>query len=57
MLPIPVILGQRRKLAYRRAETPCEGQHDYDRLPRGGPPASHPVMASRVVNAVPGKPC
>lgn len=46
MLPIPVTLGQCRRLAYRRAETPSEGQHDYERLPGGGPPASDPVMAS-----------
>ncbi|XP_058163815.1 periphilin-1 isoform X8 [Dasypus novemcinctus] len=43
MLHIPVILGSRRRLAYRRDEMWSEGRYDYERLPRERlPPRSHP---------------
>ncbi|XP_036745203.2 periphilin-1 isoform X14 [Manis pentadactyla] len=43
MLHIPVILGYRPRLAYRRDEMWSEGRYDYERLPRDRvPPRSHP---------------
>ncbi|KAM5251647.1 periphilin-1 isoform 9-T14 [Hipposideros larvatus] len=43
MLHIPVILGYRPRLAYRRDEMWSEGRYDYERLSRErGPPRSHP---------------
>ncbi|XP_012600693.1 periphilin-1 isoform X10 [Microcebus murinus] len=43
MLHIPVILGYRPRLAYRRDEMWSEGRYDYERLPRERvPPRSHP---------------
>ncbi|XP_045409961.1 periphilin-1 isoform X8 [Lemur catta] len=43
MLHIPVILGYRPRLAYRRDEMWSEGRYDYERLPRERVPArSHP---------------
>ncbi|XP_057557047.1 periphilin-1 isoform X6 [Hippopotamus amphibius kiboko] len=43
MLHIPVILGYRPRLAYRRDEMWSEGRFDYERLPRERvPPRSHP---------------
>ncbi|XP_054447196.1 periphilin-1 isoform X4 [Pteronotus mesoamericanus] len=43
MLHIPVILGYRPRLAYRRDEMWSEGRHDYERLPRErAPPRNHP---------------
>ncbi|KAF6121185.1 periphilin 1 [Phyllostomus discolor] len=58
MLHIPVILGYRPRLAYRRDEMWSEGRHDYDRLPRErAPPRNHPSDGyHRVVNIVPKKP-
>ncbi|XP_036720685.1 periphilin-1 isoform X6 [Balaenoptera musculus] len=43
MLHIPVILGYRPRLAYRRDEMWSEGRYDYERPPRERvPPRSHP---------------
>nr|XP_045008625.1 periphilin-1 isoform X6 [Jaculus jaculus] len=43
MLQIPVVLGYRPRLAYRRDEMWSEGRYDYERLPRErGPPRNHP---------------
>ncbi|XP_047404889.1 periphilin-1 isoform X6 [Sciurus carolinensis] len=58
MLHIPVILGYRPRLAYRRDEMWSEGRYDYERLPRERvPPRSHPNDGyHRVVNIVPKKP-
>ncbi|XP_045409954.1 periphilin-1 isoform X2 [Lemur catta] len=58
MLHIPVILGYRPRLAYRRDEMWSEGRYDYERLPRERVPArSHPSAGyHRVVNIVPKKP-
>ncbi|XP_037704237.1 periphilin-1 isoform X8 [Choloepus didactylus] len=58
MLHIPVILGYRPRLAYRRDEMWSEGRYDYERLPRERlPPRSHPSDGyHRVVNIVPKKP-
>ncbi|KAM5251646.1 periphilin-1 isoform 8-T13 [Hipposideros larvatus] len=58
MLHIPVILGYRPRLAYRRDEMWSEGRYDYERLSRErGPPRSHPSDGyHRVVNIVPKKP-
>ncbi|XP_057557040.1 periphilin-1 isoform X1 [Hippopotamus amphibius kiboko] len=57
MLHIPVILGYRPRLAYRRDEMWSEGRFDYERLPRERvPPRSHPSDGyHRVVNIVPKK--
>uniref|UniRef100_A0A8D0S0C7 Periphilin 1 n=2 Tax=Sus scrofa TaxID=9823 RepID=A0A8D0S0C7_PIG len=58
MLHIPVILGYRPRLAYRRDEMWSEGRYDYERLPRERvPPRNHPSDGyHRVVNIVPKKP-
>ncbi|XP_054941654.1 periphilin-1 isoform X3 [Physeter macrocephalus] len=58
MLHIPVILGYRPRLAYRRDEMWSEGRYDYERPPRERvPPRSHPSDGyHRVVNIVPKKP-
>ncbi|XP_036745194.2 periphilin-1 isoform X7 [Manis pentadactyla] len=58
MLHIPVILGYRPRLAYRRDEMWSEGRYDYERLPRDRvPPRSHPSEGyHRVVNIIPKKP-
>ncbi|KAI5945678.1 Periphilin-1 [Manis javanica] len=58
MLHIPVILGYRPTLAYRRDEMWSEGRYDYERLPRDRvPPRSHPSEGyHRVVNIIPKKP-
>ncbi|KAM9230799.1 periphilin-1 isoform 6-T6 [Dugong dugon] len=43
MLHIPVILGYRPRLAYKRDEMWSEGRYDYERLPRErAAPRSHP---------------
>uniref|UniRef100_A0A8C3VVF7 Periphilin 1 n=1 Tax=Catagonus wagneri TaxID=51154 RepID=A0A8C3VVF7_9CETA len=57
MLHIPVILGYRPRLAYRRDEMWSEGRYDYERLPRERvPPRNHPSAGyHRVVNIVPKK--
>nr|XP_044999655.1 periphilin-1-like isoform X2 [Jaculus jaculus] len=57
MLQIPVVLGYRPRLAYRRDEMWSEGRYDYERLPRErGPPRNHPSDGyHRVVNIVPKK--
>ncbi|XP_013204323.1 periphilin-1 isoform X7 [Microtus ochrogaster] len=42
MLPIPVVLGYRPRLASKRDEMWSEGRYDYERLPRErAPPRSH----------------
>ncbi|XP_023411175.1 periphilin-1 isoform X6 [Loxodonta africana] len=58
MLHIPVILGYRPRLAYKRDEMWSEGRYDYERLPRErAAPRSHPSDGyHRVVNIVPKKP-
>ncbi|KAM8803128.1 periphilin-1 isoform 3-T4 [Rhynchonycteris naso] len=58
MLRIPVILGYRPRLAYRRDEMWSEGRHDYERVPRErAPPRNHPSGGChRVVNVVTKRP-